>query len=289
MSAQADIEVSYDVGNEFFSLWLDRQLNYSCALWTDPDDLDDTDLDAAQARKLGYLSELAGTGPDTSVLDIGCGWGANLAYQADVRGVRDMCGITLSGAQLSLARRREIPGATLLLTDYRDFVPERTFDAVLSIGMMEHIASPSDVRSGAHRRIYADFFRRVHTWTRPEGTFALQVILRDRMPRDRADITGLRWVTDHIFPGGMSPRLEDVIAAAGQYWELISLHTRRTHYRRTCQEWLRRFRANREVVENRWGSVVFADYERYLSVCVLAFDRRYQSLGQFGFRRREIR
>ncbi|WP_231329460.1 SAM-dependent methyltransferase [Actinomadura graeca] len=282
MSTPSDIEVSYDVGDDFFALWLDAGRNYSCALW-DGDD----DLEAAQLRKLGYLSDLAGTGPDTGVLDIGCGWGANLHYQASRRGVRRMHGITLSPAQLRAARDRRIPGATLWLCDYRDFAPEERFDAVFSIGMMEHIARPPDVRSGAHRRIYAGFFRRVHEWTRPGAAFALQVILRDRVPRDRADLVELKWVTDHIFPGGMSPRLEDVLVTAEPYWELVSLRTRRDHYRRTCEEWRRRLRAAEPTIRERWGDRRFDDYDRYLSTCVLAFARGYQDLGQFGLRRRD--
>jgi cyclopropane-fatty-acyl-phospholipid synthase len=282
MSTQADIEVSYDVGNEFFQLWLDHQLNYSCALWEDGDD-----LEAAQQRKLGYLSDLARTGPETNVLDIGCGWGANLAHQAAVRGVRRMHGITLSTAQLVLARSRGIPGATLQLCDYRDFTPAQPFDAVMSIGMMEHIVRPADLRSGARLRIYADFFRRAHEWTRPGARFALQVILRDRVARDPTDIADLHWVTEHIFPGGMSPRLEDVLTTAEPYWEVRSVRTRREDYRRTCQEWLQRLRAEAGSVRSRWGETVLADYDRYLSICVRAFARRYQSLGQFGLRRRD--
>ncbi|MFC6092987.1 class I SAM-dependent methyltransferase [Saccharothrix lopnurensis] len=281
MSTQADIEVSYDVGNEFFALWLDEERNYSCALWEDGDD-----LEAAQRRKLSYLGDLAGTGPDTAVLDVGCGWGANLAHQAAERGVRRLHGITLSPAQFGAVRERAIPGATVELCDYRDFTPAEPFDAVISIGMVEHIARPADVWSGANLAIYRDFFRRAHRWTRPGARFALQVILRDRVPRDRADLAELRWVTNSIFPGGMSPRLEDVLATAEPYWEVVGVRTRREHYRRTCAEWLRRLRANERLVRRRWGDRTFLDHERYLSVCVLAFAKRYQSLGQFCLERR---
>ncbi len=285
MSTQADIEISYDVGNDFFALWLDEQQNYSCGLW----ESDEDDLETAQLRKLSYLSELAGTGPDTAVLDIGCGWGANLQYQATRRMVRHMHGITLSPSQLSVSRSRNIPGAATELCDYREFSPMEKFDAVISIGMMEHIVRPAEVWSGAHLGIYADFFRRAHEWTRPGARFALQVILRDRLPRDRSNLAELHWVTDHIFPGGMSPRLEDVVATAEPYWEVISVRTRREDYQKTCAEWLRRLRMHEQSIRQRWGDQVFIDYERYLSVCVMAFDRRYQSLGQFGLRRKEIR
>ncbi|GAA0731396.1 class I SAM-dependent methyltransferase [Dactylosporangium roseum] len=284
MSTQADIEVSYDVGNEFFALWLDEQRNYSCALWQGADD----DLEAAQRRKLAYLSDLAGTGPQTRVLDIGCGWGANMHFQVEQRGVSRVCGITLSPSQLQFTLARELPGATAELRDYRDYRTDEPFDALISIGMLEHVVRPDQVWSGEHLAVYADFFRRAHSWSRPGARFGLQVILRDRIPRDREDLARLQWVTNSIFPGGMSPRLEDIYATAEPYWEIVSLRTRRDHYRRTCAEWLRRLRGHEDTIRQRWGDQVYLDYERYLSICVLAFERRYQSLAQFGLRRRDL-
>ncbi|MGH3996018.1 MAG: SAM-dependent methyltransferase, partial [Pseudonocardiaceae bacterium] len=198
MSTQADIEVSYDVGNDFFRLWLDDRMNYTCALWEHGDD-----LETAQRRKLAYLSELAGTGAGDSVLDIGCGWGANLEYQSLTRGVKRAHGITLSPAQADEARARQIPRTTVELADYRNFEPDEPFDAAMCICMMEHIATPQDVWTGVNLRRYHDFFRRVHRWTRPGARFALQVILRDRAPRDRDDLAEVHWATHHIFPGGI--------------------------------------------------------------------------------------
>ena len=284
MSTQPDIEVSYDVGNEFFALWLDEQRNYSCALWQGEDD----DLESAQRRKLAYLSELARTGPGTRVLDIGCGWGANLGFQTGRRRVTRAHGITLSPAQLRFTLERELPGVSAELVDYRDFQTDEPFGAVISIGMLEHVVRPDQVWSGEHLAVYADFFRRVHSWCLPNARFGLQVILRDRIPRDRDDLNRLQWVTNSIFPGGMSPRLEDIYATVEPYWEIVSLRTRRDHYRRTCAEWLRRLRGHEDTIRARWGDRVFTDYERYLSICVLAFGKRYQSLAQFGLRRRDL-
>ncbi|WP_433688064.1 class I SAM-dependent methyltransferase [Micromonospora carbonacea] len=284
MSTQADIEVSYDVGNEFFALWLDEQRNYSCALWQGADD----DLESAQRRKLAHLSDLAGTGPETRVLDIGCGWGANMRFQVEQRRVRRIHGITLSPAQLRFTLSQELPGATAELRDYRDYQPTEPFDALISIGMLEHVVRPDQVWSGEHLDIYADFFRRAHAWSRSGTRFGLQVILRDRIPRDHDDLTRLQWVTNSIFPGGMSPRLEDIYATAEPYWEIVSLRTRRDHYRRTCAEWLRRLRGHEDTIRQRWGDRLYLDYEQYLSICVLAFERRYQSLAQFCLRRRDL-
>jgi cyclopropane-fatty-acyl-phospholipid synthase len=283
MSTQADIEISYDVGNEFFRLWLDDRMNYTCALWEHGDD-----LETAQRRKLAYLSELAGTGPGMSVLDIGCGWGANLEYQSLTRAVARAYGFTLSPAQADEARARQIPRATVELADYREFEPDEPFDAAMCICMMEHISTPEDVWTGVNLRRYHDFFRRVHRWTRPGARFALQVILRDHAPRDRDALAEVHWATHHIFPGGISLRLEDVIKTVDPYWEIVTVATRRSHYERTCTEWRQRLRAHETEIRRRWGDRLFADYDRYLSTCVIAFRRRYQSLAQFGLRRLEM-
>lgn len=283
MSTQADIEISYDVGNEFFRLWLDDRMNYTCALWEHGDD-----LETAQRRKLAYLSELAGTGPGMSVLDIGCGWGANLEYQSLTRAVARAYGFTLSPAQADEARARQIPRAAVELVDYREFEPDEPFDAAMCICMMEHISTPEDVWTGVNLRRYHDFFRRVHRWTRPGARFALQVILRDHAPRDRDALAEVHWATHHIFPGGISLRLEDVIKTVDPYWEIVTVATRRSHYERTCTEWRQRLRAHETEIRRCWGDRLFADYDRYLSTCVIAFRRRYQSLAQFGLRRLEM-
>jgi cyclopropane-fatty-acyl-phospholipid synthase len=282
MSTRADIEVSYDVGNEFFRLWLDERMSYTCALWEPGDD-----LEAAQRRKLGYLSDLAGTGPGSRVLDIGCGWGANLEYQSLTRGVAAAHGITLSPAQVDEAAGRRIPRASVELADYREYVPAGTVNAVMCICMMEHIATPADVWSGRNLGKYRDFFRRVHSWTEPGTRFALQVILRDRVPRDPAHLAEVHWATHHVFPGGISLRLEDVVKTAAPRWEIMSIRTRRSDYERTTAEWLRRLRAHEPTIRRRWGDAVFTDYERYLAGCVMAFRHRYQSLAQIGLLRRD--
>ena len=94
MSNQEEVEVSYDVGNEFFRLWLDEKMNYTCGNWDGVDN-----LEAAQVAKLEWHARAANVGPGKRLLDIGCGWGANLEYQTKVKGVTDAVGITLSRSQ----------------------------------------------------------------------------------------------------------------------------------------------------------------------------------------------
>src|SRR5699024_7237216 len=109
--------------------------------------------------------------------------------------------------------RRNIPNVEAKILDYRDYEPDELFDSVISICMMEHIARPEDVREGRHIDMYRDYFRRAWEWTRPGASFGLQTILRNRVPRNRQDLKDIGWLTYHIFPGGLSLRLEDIARA----------------------------------------------------------------------------
>lgn len=280
MSTQTEVEVSYDVSNEFFRLWLDEKMNYTSGVYEDTDNLEE-----AQMKKLAWLSNAAHVTPQSRVLDIGCGWGANLEYLATHRGVTDAVGITLSRAQHAEIMRRNLPGISATVCDFRDFQPEKKFDAVISICMMEHIARPEHVREGKHVEMYRDYFRRAWEWTNPGAWFGLQTILRNRVPRDRNDLRDIGWVTTDIFPGGLSLRLEDIMRAVNPYWEIMEVRTRREDYQKTCAEWLRRMRSHEDLIRQRWGDQVFEDYDRYLRTCVRGFEMHYQSLAQYALRR----
>jgi cyclopropane-fatty-acyl-phospholipid synthase len=200
-------------------------------------------------------------------------------------GLRDVTGITLSRAQYEEVKQRALPGVKAHCISYRDFTPVRPFDAAVSIGMFEHLATPEQARSGESLTIYRDYFRIVREWTRPGAWFGLQTVVSTQMPRDRAAIREIHWTTRNIFPGAITPRLEAITAAASPYWEIMELHTRREHYERTSKEWLRRLNANEPLIRQRWGDAVFVDYRRYLEACAMAFANGYQSLAQILLRR----
>jgi cyclopropane-fatty-acyl-phospholipid synthase len=281
VSTQADIQESYDVSNDFFRLFLDERMIYTCALFAPESD----DLEAAQLNKLGWIADAARVAPGMSVLDIGCGWGGNLRFLAETRGVAAACGITLSPAQYQQAARIGLPQLHVHLTDYRTFEPERVFDAVVSIGMFEHIATPEEARDGRHIEIYRDYFRRAHEWTRPGAWFGLQSVLQHRIPRERKALGDLFWATRTIFPGAITPRLEAVMAAVTPYWEVMEVQTRREHYARTMHHWHQRLVRNKTEICRRWGDARFAEYDRYLSTMSRAFHDGWMSLGQFALRR----
>ena len=194
-------------------------------------------------------------------------------------------GITLSSAQHLYCVRRRIPGLTVSLCDYRDYVPSTCFDAAMCICMMEHIATPEDARAGRHIAMYRDFFSQGPRLDEPRCLLRAATITTNLVPRSRTDLDDMRHANNVIFPGGLCPRVEDLIAALSPYFELEELYSRRLHYRRTAAVWLERLRRNEALIVARWGGKVYQDYLRYLSFCVRAFDKNYQSLHQFKLRR----
>jgi len=293
-STKADVAVSYDVSNEFFRLWLDERMNYTCGVFDDgidrmimppPGHPGERSLEDAQLEKLRILSGFAHVSTSSTVLDIGCGWGANLEYQSLVNKVTAAHGITLSEAQCAEIRRRELPGVTAQVCSYLDYKPPVTFDAIVSICMMEHIVSPQEARDGKSISAYRNYFKLAHEWTKPGAYFGLQTILRNFVPRDRQDVRDLGWVTYEIFPGGIVPRLEEIISAVNPYWEVVELKTRRLDYLKTTWHWRDRLRKNEAKIRETWSDKVYDDYERYLSTCVTGFEKHYTSLAQYSLKR----
>jgi len=232
--------------------------------------------------------------PKSLVLDIGCGWGANLEYLALERKVERAHGITLSRAQHDEIMARKLPGVTTWCVDYKDFAPTGKYDGLVSIEMIEHLISPKQQQEGLAVPIYREYFNKLAQWVKPGGCFGFQAILRDRVPRSRKDLEDLKFTADVIFPGGLNPRLEELITACGQSWEVVELKTRREDYGKTTAEWLRRFRANKDTIMAKgWGTkvmsngeTVWTNYERYLSTCVRAFENHWSSDVQMKLRKK---
>lgn len=278
-SNKAQIEVSYDVSNEFFRLWLDERMYYTSAVYEKPDDT----LETAQLNKSRVLYEYAEMTPDKSVLDIGCGWGSNLEYLY-MRGVKNVHGVTLSPLQTEEIERRKLPGVKVWCMDYKDFVPEKKYDALQSIEMIDHLCSPAQANQGLGIEIYREYFSKCRTWVEPGACFGFQAILRNRVPRNRKDLEDLRFTADVIFPGGLNPRLEELVAAVNPSWEIVELKTRREDYGKTTAEWLRRMKSHEAKIRATYGDQVFDDYDRYLSTCVRAFAGHWSSDVQMKLR-----
>lgn len=279
-STQRDIEASYDVSNEFFALWLDERMHYTSASYLTGDET----LEQAQIQKSKILYDYAEINPSKRVLDIGCGWGANLEYLVR-RETRSAHGVTLSTAQAEELRARKLPGVEIWVHDFMTFEPAQKYDALVSIEMIDHVVSPEQSRQGLAIDLYRDYFKKCWDVTTPGACFGLQAILRNRVPRIREHLADLKFTADVIFPGGLNPRLEELVAAVNPYWEILELRTQRESYGKTTAEWLRRMKLHETTIRQKWGDQVFEDYDRYLSACVRGFDKHYSSDVQLKLRR----
>jgi cyclopropane-fatty-acyl-phospholipid synthase len=199
--------------------------------------------------------------------------------------VKEVHGVTLSSAQHEEITRRKIPGVTAHCMDFFAYEPTTKYDALTSICMIEHVVSPEEARAGKSVDRYRSYFKRAHEITNKGSWFGLQTILRNFVPRNRDDVRDIGWVTYEIFPGGITPRMEDIVQAVNPYWEIMEMKTRREHYGKTCWHWRDRMRKNEALIRQKFGDQVFDDYDRYLSTCVRGFEKHYQSLAQWSLRR----
>ncbi|MEM1029798.1 MAG: class I SAM-dependent methyltransferase [Myxococcota bacterium] len=280
-STKTHIEASYDVSNDFFALWLDDHMHYTSASFLTGEET----LVEAQEQKCRILSDYAELDESSSVLDIGCGWGSYLAHAIRERNVKKADGITLSTAQHEYAQARGISGLNTMVADYHDFVPEAPYDGLVSIEMIDHLCSPAQARRGEAVDLYRKYFTRVAQWVKPGAYFGFQAILRNRVPRDRKSLEDLAFTADVIFPGGLNPRLEELIKAVEPSWEVLEVRTQRESYGRTTAAWHDGLVKNESVIRETWGDQVYEDYDRYLGTCVRAFEKRWSSDVQMKLRR----
>ena len=255
------IRYHYDVGHEFYRLWLDPSMTYSCAMWAGEDDT----LEAAQERKLQYHLSAIRADRASSVLDIGCGWGSILERLAQVPGVKRCVGLTLSDDQAAFVRGRGYPGVEVRVESWMDYEPDRSFDGIISIGAFEHFATPED--SPADRaRVYREFFMRCRSWLNDDGALSLQTIAYANMSRKDASP-----LVQEVFPNADLPTFAEITAAAERIFEVQSVRNDRLHYARTVEAWSRELCAHRLEAVRVAGPEVVARYERYLKHAAFGF------------------
>ncbi len=233
----------YDVPGEFYALWLDRRMVYSCAYFATPDE----DLDSAQERKLDYICRKLRLRPGERVLDIGCGWGGLVIHAARRYGVSAL-GVTLSGPQAELANER-IRRAGLAdrcrveVRDYREIEGWGEYDKLVSVGMFEHVGE---------KRL-PDYFSRAYALLRPGGVFLNHGISRNpNVPRRR----GPTFISRYVFPDGeLVPIGTTVGAAESSGFEVRDVESLREHYALTLGHWVRwleeRHEQARRIVDER--------------------------------------
>lgn len=254
--SKSNVAHHYDLNGRLYSLFLDRDRQYSCSYFTS----DDVPLDESQlAKKRHIAAKLKLDRPGLEVLDIGCGWGGMALTLAKEFGAK-VTGITLSEEQLAAARARAdeeglSDRVTFELMDYRAM--NRQFDRIVSVGMFEHVGAPN----------YDTFFKTVKSCLKPEGVALIHSIGRFEGPGATN-----AWIAKYIFPGGYSPALSEVMGPVERSGLKTSdIEILRLHYAKTLAHWRRRFAAVRDTVASIYDERFCRMFEFYLSGSELAF------------------
>lgn len=265
VAAQKAIEHHYDVGNAFYALWLDAGMSYSCAMW--PEDQQDTNIDAAQLRKLDYHLTESRAIEAKRVLDIGCGWGSLVTRLTERnQKLQHAMSLTLSAEQAAHVRALGLPGVDVKRENWLDHQPEEPYDAMISIGAFEHFATPDDTVV-EKRAKYRRFFEFVRNHLKRHGRLSLQTISYLNLDRSQAST----FMEKEIFPNADLPTLADIVEAAAGVMEVVHLRNDRLDYARTCEIWAKRLKANREQAVALVGTDTVKRYERYLQLSSLGF------------------
>jgi cyclopropane-fatty-acyl-phospholipid synthase len=253
--ARKNVAHHYDLSDQLYELFLDRDRQYSCAYFLSPDE----DIDTAQLNKRRHLAAKLLLRPGMKVLDIGCGWGGLALYLASECGA-DVTGLTLSTEQLKVAQRRAAQAGLsdrvrFHLRDYREEAD--SYDRIVSVGMFEHV--------GVNQ--YPTFFDRVNALLKPDGVALLHSIGRSEGPGATNP-----WLRKYIFPGGYSPAISEVVPVIEQarLW-ITDIEVLRLHYAETLKAWRRRFLQQRERVLQLYDERFYRMWETYLVGSEMAF------------------
>lgn len=255
--ARRNVAHHYDLSDELYALFLDNDLQYSCAYFTQPDE----GLDQAQENKKRHIAAKLLLKPGMKVLDIGCGWGGLALFLAERCDV-EVLGVTLSEHQFAKAQRRAaakgLEGRVrFALTDYREV--EGRFDRIVSVGMFEHVGVPH----------YRAFFDKVRVLLKDDGVALLHSIGCMSGPHVIDP-----WIDKYIFPGGYIPGLSEVLPGverSGLYATDIELLY--PHYADTLRAWRTRFMANRARAAELYDERFCRMWEYYLVCAEVAFRR----------------
>lgn len=275
-AARRNIEAHYDLSNDLFEAFLDETMTYSSALFDPAVPFADQDLAEAQRRKIDAILDLAGVGADTSLLEIGSGWGA-LAIRAAQRGAR-VTTITLSSEQQALARERVAAAGLsdrveVRLQDYREV--DGQFDAVVSVEMIEAVGE----------EYWPTYLLAIDRALRPGGTAVIQAITMDHQ-RMLATRNSYGWIQKHIFPGGLIPSVEALrhLAHHRTGLRLVQSKAFGVHYAHTLRRWRERFLAQwPQIAALGFDEIFRRKWEFYLAYSEAGFASGYLDVEHLVF------
>ena len=257
----AAIQFHYDVSNDFYALWLDRAMVYSCAYFENRT----VDLDEAQRAKLDLICRKLLLQSGERFLDIGCGWGALVIHAAKHFGVRAH-GVTLSPHQLQIARQRIADEglenqATVELMDYRDIPGESQYDKVASVGMFEHVGLKN----------LPTYFAVVHRLLKPRGLFLNHGITHEGAGWE--DCLSTEFINRYVFPDGQL----DTISNIQQFmerarFEIADVEALRPHYALTLRRWAGNLEQNHTAALQFVNEATYRVWRLYMSACALDFE-----------------
>jgi len=263
----------YDVSNEFYALFLDPLMVYTCAYYRDPDGK----LERAQQDKLDLVCRKLELRAGETLLDIGCGWGSLAMWAARHYGVRAH-GVTLSRAQADYATeqiRQEGLGDRCRVDhlDYRDLPADALYDKIAAVGVVEHVGIPN----------YPSFFGGVRARLRDGGLYLNHGIVHD-FHWKRTSQT--EFLYRHVFPNGdlagFSQTLTEMERAG---WEIVDVEGLRLHYARTCRHWVERLCARADEARALVGERTYRTWRLYLTCSAVAFENGSLGLYQVLMRK----
>jgi cyclopropane-fatty-acyl-phospholipid synthase len=265
------IQHHYDVGNDFYSLWLDHNRVYSCGYFAKDSD----SLDVAQERKLDHICRKLNLKAGEKFLDIGCGWGGLVIWAAKNYGVH-ATGITLSDEQLAFSRNRIKQlglqdKIEVRLMDYRDLPSDSQYDKIASVGMFEHVG----------RLNLPQYFSKIYSLLKPGGVVMNHGITTNSLDDHALGSDIGRFVDEYVFPGGELVHLSSVIQEmASQGIEVWDAESLRPHYAKTLWEWVKRLEGASEQARKLVGEKRFRIWKIYMAGSAHAFDRGWISIFQ---------
>jgi len=254
------VSFHYDLSNDFYQLWLDREMTYSCGYFETPD----TPLDDAQDAKYRMLCRKLRLQSGQRLLDIGCGWGGFARFAARTCGV-EVVGLTLSAKQSALAVERArdagLSGQVKIeQCDYRNLEFSGEFDAVASIGMAEHVG----------RENLAEYFATVRSLLKPGGVFLNHAIGEAKRTKR---FHGPSFIDAYVFPDSDIPPAPIVLEAAESMgFEIRDVENLREHYTLTLRHWVRRLEASAERARSLVGEQTYRVWRLYMAASAHGFD-----------------